>query len=442
MPQASYQFPKGFLWGTATSSHQVEGGNTNNNWYAWENEPGKIIDGQKSGLACDWWGGRWKEDLENAARDGQNTHRLSIEWSRIQPEKDQWDYEALDHYRQILNGMLALGLKPMVTLHHFTDPLWLYESGCWENDDAPGYFADYVRKVVDGLKDLVDFWVTINEPAVYVTGGYIDGSFPPGKSDLSVAFKVMRNLLKGHAAAYKIIHEIQPHAEVGYAKNYRGMEPSRAWFLPDIWITRFTSSSFNDAFSNALINGCFKFAMKSEYIPQAVGTQDFVGINYYSLDKVVFKPFAFRDVFHRRYYPKGSELSETGFIANLPQGLEAALKWAHKFKLPIYITENGVEDSHDTMRPNYTVRHLHEIWRAANFNWDIRGYYHWSQVDNFEWERGWTQRFGLWGLDVKSQKRIRHKSVDLYACICKENAISSEIVREYAPQAFPLLFPE
>ena len=442
MPEATYHFPKGFLWGTATSSHQVEGGNTNNNWYAWENEPGRIIEGHKSGLACDWWGGRWKEDLENAARDGQNSHRLSTEWSRIQPQKDTWDEEALEYYRQMLKGMHKLGLKPMVTLHHFTDPLWLYEDGCWENDKAPEYFAEYVRKVVSALKDLVDFWVTINEPAVYVTGGYIGGGFPPGKNNLESAFVVMRNMLKGHIAAYRIIHELQPQAQVGYAKNYRGFEPSRRWFPPDVWITRFTSSSFNDAFSNALVNGRLAFALKKEHFPEAVNTQDFVGINYYTMEKVVFTPLNFKEVFNRRYYPEDSELSETGFIANLPQGMAAALNWARKFKLPIYITENGVEDSTDKMRPHYTVQHLHEVWHAANFNWNVKGYYHWSQVDNFEWERGWSQRFGLWGLDVESQKRIRRGSVDLYAKICKENAISSDTVRKYAPKAFDKLFPE
>jgi beta-glucosidase len=442
MPDATYHFPEGFLWGTATSSHQVEGGNTNNNWYAWENEPGRIVEGQKCGLACDWWGGRWKEDLENAAKDGQNTHRLSIEWSRIQPNQDRWDEEALEHYRQIIKGMRKLGLKPMVTLHHFTDPLWLYETGCWENDQSPRYFAEYVRKVVEGLKDIVDFWVTINEPAVYVTSGYIEGSFPPGKSDLKAAFVVMRNLLKGHAAAYHIIHEIQPLAEVGYAKNYRGFQPARSWFLPDVWITNFQAASFNNAFSNALVNGHLKFALNSEMVPEAIGTQDFVGINYYTLDEVVFKPFAFKEILSRRYYPSGSELSETGFIANIPRGMADALKWAKKFKLPIYITENGVEDSKDDLRPAYTVEHLYEIWRAANFNWNVKGYYHWSQVDNFEWERAWTQRFGLWELEVETQKRIRRRSVDLYAAICKENALNSEMVREYAPQAFSKLFPE
>jgi beta-glucosidase len=189
------------------------------------------------------------------------------------------------------------------------------------------------------------------------------------------------------------------------------------------------------------VNGTLKFALKKEYVPEAIGTQDFVGINYYTLDKVAFKPFAVKDVFSRRFYPADSEMSETGFIANIPRGMTAALKWAHQFNLPIYITENGVEDSKDTLRPQYTIQHLHEVWRVANFNWNVRGYYHWSQVYNFEWERAWSQRFGLWGLELETQRRIRRPSVDMYAEICRQNAISSDIVRKYAPQAFDKLFP-
>ena len=133
---AAYHFPRGFLWGAATSSHQVEGNNTNNNWYTWEQIPGKIRDGSQSGLACDWWGGRWKEDFDRAVETGQNAHRLSIEWSRIQPEPDRWDEQALDYYREIIRGLIERNLTPCVTLHHFTDPLWLTagwrvaETGC------------------------------------------------------------------------------------------------------------------------------------------------------------------------------------------------------------------------------------------------------------------------------------------------------------------------
>lgn len=441
MAEGIYSFPKGFLWGTATAAHQVEGQNENNNWYAWESEPGTIYKDQKSGLACDWWNGRWKEDLTNAAKTGQNAHRFSIEWSRIQPSANTWNEKALEKYRTMIIGMRDLNLEPMLTLHHFSDPLWIYEQGGWENSETVNYFATFVRHAVDALKDLVKIWVTINEPAVYTIGGYLGGGFPPGKNNLGKAYTVLSNLVKGHAAAYQIIHKLQLDAQVGVAKQYRALEPSRAWFPPDRWISRFSSQSFNDAFSDTLIDGNFKFAFKKENVPEAIGTQDFIGVNYYSQDQIIFKPFTFKDVFQHRHFLEGSQLSETGFIANIPDGMRAALKWAHKFDLPIYITENGVEDSTDRMRPSYLLEHLRKVWDAANRNWQVKGYFHWSQVDNFEWERGWSQRFGLWGIDPETQERQRRKSVDLYAAICKENGISSDTVKKFAPEVFEKLFP-
>ncbi len=217
MAQAAFHFPRGFLWGAATASHQVEGNNTNNNWWAWEQQPGRILQGQKSGLACDWWGGRWREDFDRAAQDGHNAHRLSIEWSRIQPAPDRWDENALDRYLNMLRGLSERRLTPLVTLHRFSDPLWLTEMGGWENEKAPQYFAAYVERVVEALKDYVTLWVTINEPNIYVALGYFLGIFPPGKSDLGAALQVALNLLKGHAAAYRAIHRLQPQARVGLA---------------------------------------------------------------------------------------------------------------------------------------------------------------------------------------------------------------------------------
>ncbi len=168
MIQATYHFPKGFLWGTATASHQVEGNNTNNNWYAWE-EAGKTV--HKSGLATDWWGGRWREDFDRAAEMGQNAHRFSIEWSRVQPTPDSWDEDALEKYRAMLRGLKERNMTALVTLHHFTDPLWLKDG--WENENIVLLFEKYVRKVVGALKEYVNVWVTINEPNVYALAGYV-----------------------------------------------------------------------------------------------------------------------------------------------------------------------------------------------------------------------------------------------------------------------------
>ncbi len=431
MGQERYEFPKEFLWGTATSSHQVEGNNTNNNWYIWEGTPGKVEGDAKAGLACDWWNGRWREDLQNAVADGQNAHRLSIEWSRVEPRPSEWDEAALEHYREMIRGIIALGLKPMITLHHFTDPIWIYEKGGWENDETPDLFARYCEKTVNALHDLTDLWVTINEPCVYTFGGYMTGDFPPGKQDTFTAFHVLRNMVRGHAQAYHIIHRIQPTAMVGIAKNFRTLTPARKWFLPDRWIRNFSSQSFNDSFVNALTNGKFKFALWKETIPEAANTQDYVGINYYTRDLVKFKLFDVKNVFQERFFDPKSPVSETGFIANEPEGLYEALQWARKYKLPIYITENGVEDSKDSLRPLYLVSHLFQVWKAIQDGMDIRGYFHWSQVDNFEWERAWTQRFGLWELDVETQERIRRPSVDLYKEICINNAIPREMLNKY-----------
>ncbi len=142
----------------------------------------------------------------------------------------------------------------------------------------------------------------------------------------------------------------------------------------------------------------------------------------------------------RNYYPKGSDLSPTGFIANEPEGMHEALKWGLKFKVPMIVTENGVEDHLDTLRPRYLLQHIHQVWRAVNFNWPVKGYFHWSLVDNFEWERAWDMRFGLWGLNTQTQERIRRKSVDLYEAICRENGITTDMVDRFAPEVMAKIF--
>jgi len=440
MLKTSIHFPAGFLWGTATASHQVEGGNTNNNWYQWETLGGKIKNDHKSGLACNWWGGKWKEDLDRAAETGQNSHRMSIEWSRIQPAPDRWDEDALEHYRQIIRGMLDRKLVPMVTLHHFTDPLWLTEMGGWETDAVVPLFEAFVKKVVEALKDYVTLWVTINEPNVYIWGGYMGAGFPPGKNDMNLGLQVMANMLRGHAAAYRAIHAIQPDARVGFALNYRDLQPARPGFPPDAWMAGIQSKIYNNTFAWAIKTGKLNAVFKKIAIPEAKGTQDYLGINYYSGDLVKFDLSASSEMFGRRSTPPGAEMSETGFIANVPEGIFRALDWARQFDVPLMVTENGVEDSDDHLRPQYLVEHLEQVWRAANYNYRVEGYFHWSLVDNFEWERGWTQRFGLWGLDRDTQARIRRPSASLYEAICRENGISYEMLERWAPKALERIF--
>ena len=440
MPQATYHFPRGFLWGTATSSYQVEGNNTNSQWWQFEQE------GRTNGYssrACDWWGGRWREDFDRAAETGQNAHRLSVEWSRIQPEPDRWDEDALDRYRSMLRGLKERGITPMVTLHHFSDPLWLYEMCGWENEDVVPLFEKFVRKTVEALKEYCTLWCTVNEPNVYALMGYVTGEFPACNKGLSIAMKVMANLLRGHAAAYRAIHEIQPEARVGYAWQHRPMRARTSWSPIDRLLRKIRYNGLNIAFPSAMATGVMKTPVGNFRVPEARGTQDYFGLNYYTVETVWFDPRNSRELFMRAGFPEDADLSETGFLANIPKGFFESIKWATKLfpHLPIIITENGVEDAASSVRPRYLAQHIHQMWKAVNFNWPVKGYFHWSLVDNFEWERGWTQRFGLWALDVGTQKRTKRPSAELYEAICKENGLSSEMVEKYCPEVFNKLFP-
>jgi beta-glucosidase len=441
MAQATFHFPRGFLWGTATAAYQVEGNNPNSNWFAWEQEPGRIINGDRSGLACDWWNGRWRDDFRRAAEGSQNAHRMSVEWSRIQPTLDRWDEDALDRYVEMVRGLVELNMTPLITLHHYSDPQWFVDQGGWESDAAAGYFEKYVRKVVGALKDYTNLWCTLNEPNGYAILGFMQGLFPPGKKVTGLAFKVMVNLVRAHAAAYHAIHQIQPEARVGMANYYRSLQPAKKWSPLDGLVTNLLMR-LNNIFPAAATDGIVRFITRRKRVPEAKGTQDFLGIDYYTRDYVSFDLFKPAELFSRRIFRPGAELSTTGFLANEPAGMFEALKWGLKYNLPIIVTENGFEDADDRIRPRYMVEHLHQVWRAVNFNWPIKGYFHWTLVDNFEWERGWTQRFGLWELDVETQTRHKRPSADLYTEICRENGISDDMVRRYAPAALQVLFPD
>ncbi len=440
MPSASFHFPRGFLWGTATSSHQVEGGNTNNNWHRWEQEGHSL---HQSGLACDWWNGRWAEDFDRAAADGQNAHRLSVEWSRIQPAPDRWDEDALEQYRVMLRGLHERGITPMVTLHHFTDPLWLTELGAWETEAVLPWFEKFTRKVVDALKDYCTLWCTINEPNVYMIEGYIRGRFPPGKHDLKLALIVQANMARAHAEAYRIIHEIQPEARVGYALNFRPQKAYRSWSPLDRLMRNVKFEAINMGFPSAISTGVMRSPVGKIPIPGCKGTQDFLGLNYYTVDTVAFDLRKKDEIFSRSFFPDGADVSDGGELANMPEGFFRAIQWAEKSypNLPILITENGIDDGSDRMRPRYIAQHIHAMWRAVNFNWPVKGYFHWSLVDNFEWERGWALRFGLWELDYATQQRTKRPSADLYAAICRENGLTSAMVERYCPEVYAKMFP-
>lgn len=440
-------FPQNFLWGTATSSYQVEGGIAQNDWWAAEREGGYIYQDHKAGDACDWWN-RAEEDFDRMVEMNLNTHRLSIEWSRIQPHPDRWDEEALLRYREMILQLRQRGIEPMVTLHHFTNPLWMTDQGGWENERSPVWFEIYVRKVVHALKDIVDLWCTINEPMVLVGQGYLIGYWPPGEHNLQRSIEVWKNLIHAHAAAYHAIHRIQPGARVGLAKHMVIWRPHRFWLPTDQWISRIVNRVTNMAILDAVTEGTLRlpFSRPIEF-PRARNTLDWLGINYYQRFRVGIKlwdairrlvPGLNLDILHLGTRPglqKGP--GEWGEIH--PEGLYLTLKNVQRYQLPIYITENGIPDESDEYRPAFILSHLRQLWRAICSEVPVLGYYHWSLVDNFEWSMGYDPRFrfGLIGVDFETQEREWRTSGHLFGKISREGCITNALVSEYVPDLLP-----
>jgi beta-glucosidase len=449
MPEATHTFPASFLWGTATAGYQMEGQSTQTEFWKWEQQPGKILGGRLSGDACDWWNGRrWQEDFDRAAADGHNALRLSVEWSRVQPARDRWDEAALDHYRQMVQGLRQRGLTPMVTLHHFVNPLWASEpTHIWETGEVVRLFEQYTRKVVGALGEYVDLWCTINEPNTYMVQSWVRGVIPPQKKDIRLAFTVAANILRAHAAAYRAIHDLQPQAQVGLPVHFHWAMPAHAGFAPDEWATRTQFNSFSALFSSAVASGRLRRpVIWPVSVPEARGTQDFIGLQYYTTDVVRFDLSNPMELFGRRSFPPGAELDVIAAAggdgyANYPAGMFESLRWAQSFKLPIYITENGIGDNEDSLRRRYLIGHLRQVWRAVNFNWDVRGYFHWSLLDNFEWDRGWEHRFGLYALDPDTQVRTARPSARLYSEIARTHTLTSDMVTRYAPEIKEAMFP-
>jgi beta-glucosidase len=431
-------FPADLRWGTATAAYQVEGHNTNSDWWVWEQENGRIQHNHKSGAACNWWANA-EQDLDAAAKMGTNAHRLSLEWSRIEPEPSVFDGAALERYRHILLGMHKRGIEPMVTLHHFSNPLWLREKGDFNNGIVVDYFQRYTAKVVEALGDLVPKWVTINEPMVYVFMRYLQGMFPaPARSGWGAGMAALRHLLRCHAVAYHTIKERYPEAMVGVAKNTAVFQATpNSSRLAHWWAGRI-GWLFNEMWMACLVDGRLRRPLGRGSIKNLAGTFDFTGINYYTRFYVKFPPFG---GFVERQWGADAIVSDGDYGEVYSAGLYQVIQWATKFKRPIYITENGVPDAADAIRPSFLLTHLREVWRAISFCLPVMGYYHWSLVDNFEWDRGWTQRFGLIELDVDTQERRWRESGRLYSQICHQNSISSEMAEQYAPELLATMFP-
>lgn len=380
-------FPKGFLWGTATSSHQVEGGNINN-WSIWE--PGHIQDGSISGLACDSYR-RFKEDIALAKKLNNNAYRFSIEWSRIEPQPNSFNHKALQHYQAMVDECHRRDIEPVVTIYHWTQPLWFAEIGGWENHHAPQMFNNYVLFLAQNLKG-VKIWCTINEPEIYARNSYLQGKWPPQKMNPLIYIKVITSLIKAHRLAYQTLHLASRSCQVGIANNSMDFEP------------------VNNNLINTRISRFLNWWINDYFFIKTAAHHDYIGINYY-FHKIVG--------FSRIPKPR-KPLTDMGWEI-YPIGLYRVLMAAKKYKLPIYILENGIADSQDQHRAQFIAEHLTMIHRAIQDGCPVKGYFYWSLLDNFEWKWGFEKRFGLYEVDYQSLERLPRPSSRNYAKICKNN---------------------
>jgi beta-glucosidase len=385
-------FPPDFLWGTATSAYQVEGGICND-WSAAGFDAGSGVEHYE----------RYSEDFGHAADLGTNAFRLSLEWARLEPQEGVWDLAEIAHYQAVLDSLRAHDLEPMVTLFHFTLPEWFARKGGWTRSENLRYFTRFVAKIADSFGSQVKLWITLNEPMVYVFKCFDEGTWPPFVKDRSLALRVFQNLLQGHAQAYAILHQASAQVQVGIAKNITCLESVSAWSPLAIMQAYFQDRLFNRAFLEAVVKGQFKLLLPTGKLqigpdPLLMGSLDFLGVNYYTRFKV---------------NAKGEHLNASGAVCSelnweiYPDGLLKALRLAHQLtqalNLPIYITENGLADANDRQRGPFLTAHLRAVLLALAEGIPLKGYFYWSLLDNFEWAEGYEPRFGL--LDSQRQWR-------------------------------------
>ncbi|MBI2314779.1 glycoside hydrolase family 1 protein [Candidatus Daviesbacteria bacterium] len=399
------KFPQGFLWGAATSAHQVEGNNIHSDWWKWEQE--NQPPSHHSGIACNQYN-LYEQDFDLAKSLNHNAHRLSIEWARIEPKEGLFDQKEIEHYQKVLKALKNRGFTVMLTLWHFTLPLWVADIGGWENSKTTFYFERFVKKIVPYISDYVDFWVTLNEPGVYIYETYIERVWPHAKKSWIGQAKTFLNLTSAHKKVYKYLHSTFPAGKpVGIANNILSFESYHKHSISEQ-----VAVSLNDFLVNHLF---YAFTRK---------THDFLGINYY---------------FHVRFknnsliptpsglVPQTHDVSDLGWEI-YPEGIFEVLTDLAD-DIPIYITECGIASTNDDRRNRFLISYLQEVARAIKAGVNVRGFFYWSLIDNFEWRLGFNPRFGLVEVDYQNQKRHIRPSALVYTDIIQHNGIPHSLLR-------------
>jgi beta-glucosidase len=421
-------FPGDFLWGVATAAHQVEGGSSDSNWTWWESQSDpsgmpRIAGGQAAGDACDHWN-RYPEDIELMKQLGVSSYRFSIDWARVEPRPGEFDADAIAHYHGVLAALKEAGIRPCITLLHFSWPMWFEQLGAFEKSANIAHFERFARRMFQEYRPACKLWCTVNEAEVVSLMGYLLGMFPPGQQDLHTALLVQRNLVLAHAKVYQALKHMPGGgtARIGFVKNIFQFEPFRRWNLAEWVLARLVEWAHNGAIMRYMATGMFIsrvpwLAWITAYDPEVRGAGDFIGLNYYSHGHVRIKLDRDQPVSlaHRPH-----ETPTDFHFAMYPEGLHRALHRLAALGKPIFVTENGVPDATDRIRDTFIRRYLYALHRARIEGVDVQGYYYWTLMDNFEWAEGYHQRFGLYHVDFDTQKRTLREGAKAYARVIRE----------------------
>lgn len=463
------------LCGVALSEYQNSGAFLckSSNWAAWEkkkvhNGNSTIKHDHESGIACDFFNS-YQSDIPLIKDLGANSLRLSIEWSILEPEEGIFDATVMQHYIDLIDALLEQGIVPMITLHHFTHPEWFEQMGGFANEENIFYFVRFCEYVFEHLSDKVSLWCTINEIGAFVFQGYIHGTFPPGKQNILLAGKVMRTMLKAHCQVYKALKKLSNgnKAQIGLVHAYLPFEPHTTNRIPlaltslagyalvDKLVsltldttsaktakaarivagTAFVLNGLNAietipaSFMNYIFNDAILHFLKTgNLFPLIPGLQttihnapqlyDFIGINCYSrvvLESKIFKNIVTFDSSD----PVGPSCRTNEIMTDMQypicaETLYNAIVQCSELNVPIYITENGIPDAADDRRALFIKRYLYVVSEALKEGYDIRGYYYWSLMDNFEWDEGWVKKFGLYKVNLETQERTLRDGARVY----------------------------
>jgi beta-glucosidase len=390
---STLRFPDGFVWGTATAAHQIEGGNWNNDWWVWEHAKDTPCV-EPSGDACDSWN-RWAEDVDLVADMGLSTYRFSIEWSRIEPEEGEWSTATIAHYRAICEALRSRGIEPTITFHHFTSPRWVVAQGGWTEPATADRFARFCQRAAGELADVMGRACTLNEPNIVAAGGWLMGIFPPGLVDRELRHQVNANFVDAHRKAVDAIRSAAPGVPVGLTlamSDYQAVEGGES-----------NADRYRQGMENVFMD--------------AVAGDDFMGVQTYSRTRVG---------------PNGRMDPEEG-VPVLPMGyeywpdaLEATIRRAWDYtggNVPLLVTENGIGTEDDAQRIAYVRTALEGVGRCLADSIDVRGYTYWSLLDNFEWALGYRPKFGLVSVDRSDFSRTPKPSAKWFGEVVRANAL-------------------